>query len=356
MSQTTNLELPEISSGQSQKEITANDAIFALEANLSEKVSISLTSVSSPYTLTYDSAEGGDKTAIRFIYLKYTGTLTAAMTVLVPVNKHLFFCENATTGGFDITVKVSGQTGVVVPNGTTRLIYVNGTDASFIINERVTSVFGRTGAVVAAEGDYTLTQLSDVTITSPTTGDRLKYNGSAWVNGVTTLDDLSDAVITSPATGDKLAYNGTNWVNQAFRGAQVHTSANVSIPDSTSTAVAFNTEDYDTSTIHDNVTNNTRLTVPSGVTKIRLSAGVKWANNATGRRSIVLNKNGAAFQGQGAMTVDAGASINHELNVTTGVIAVSAADYFEVIAFQDSGGALNVLSNESTWFSMEIVC
>lgn len=46
----------------------------------------------------------------------------------------------------------------------------------------VTSVFGRTGAVVATEGDYSLTQLSDVTLTSPANGQLLQNNGTAWVN------------------------------------------------------------------------------------------------------------------------------------------------------------------------------
>jgi len=41
------------------------------------------------------------------------------------------------------------------------------------ISYPVTSVFGRTGAVVATEGDYTLTQLSDVTITTPSSGQVL---------------------------------------------------------------------------------------------------------------------------------------------------------------------------------------
>jgi hypothetical protein len=61
----------------------------------------------------------------------------------------------------------------------------------------VTSVFGRTGAVVATEGDYSLTQLSDVTITTPSSGQVLKYNGTAWVNdidtdtGITSLNGLT---------------------------------------------------------------------------------------------------------------------------------------------------------------------
>jgi hypothetical protein len=66
-------------------------------------------------------------------------------------------------------------------------------------------VFGRTGAVVATEGDYTLTQLGDVTLTSPSNGQVLKYNGTAWVNGldaggITTLNTLT-ALSQTFATG-----------------------------------------------------------------------------------------------------------------------------------------------------------
>ena len=74
------------------------------------------------------------------------------------------------------------------------------------ISYPVTSVFGRTGAVVAAEGDYSLTQLSDVTLTSPANGQVLKYNGTAWVNstdtdtGITTLNTLT-ALTQTFATG-----------------------------------------------------------------------------------------------------------------------------------------------------------
>lgn len=52
----------------------------------------------------------------------------------------------------------------------------------------ITSVFGRTGAVVATEGDYNLDKLLDVDLTiAPTNGKVLKYNGSKWV----AADDLS---------------------------------------------------------------------------------------------------------------------------------------------------------------------
>jgi hypothetical protein len=46
----------------------------------------------------------------------------------------------------------------------------------------VTAVFGRSGAILAQEGDYTLTQLGDVTISSPATSQVLTYNGTIFVN------------------------------------------------------------------------------------------------------------------------------------------------------------------------------
>lgn len=59
--------------------------------------------------------------------------------------------------------------------------------------DAVTSVFGRTGAVVATEGDYSLNLLSDVTLTSPSNGQVLKYNGTAWVNDT----DANTGTVTS---------------------------------------------------------------------------------------------------------------------------------------------------------------
>lgn len=62
-----------------------------------------------------------------------------------------------------------------------------------------------------------LTGLSDVTITSATTGDIMRYNGSAWVNialaELLTISNLSDVLTTTPSTGDVLTWDGSKWVN-----------------------------------------------------------------------------------------------------------------------------------------------
>ena len=65
----------------------------------------------------------------RNMFIEMTGALTFSTTsLIVPANKKLYFIYNNTTGGYVVTVKVSGQTGVVVPNGYKMLLVCDGTD------------------------------------------------------------------------------------------------------------------------------------------------------------------------------------------------------------------------------------
>jgi hypothetical protein len=73
-------------------------------------------------------------------------------------------------------------------------------DLKTLTGAGVISFNGRFGAVSPAEGDYTLTQLSDVIITSATNGNILQYNGSNWVN--VAAADLSGFVPYTGATSN----------------------------------------------------------------------------------------------------------------------------------------------------------
>lgn len=64
----------------------------------------------------------------RNMFIEMTGALTAARNLIVPNKKKLYFIYNNTTGGYSVTVKVSGQTGVSVLNGQKALLVCNGTD------------------------------------------------------------------------------------------------------------------------------------------------------------------------------------------------------------------------------------
>jgi hypothetical protein len=65
----------------------------------------------------------------RNMFIEMTGALTFATTsLIVPANKKMYFIFNNTSGGFAVTVKVSGQTGILVPNGKKVILTCNGTD------------------------------------------------------------------------------------------------------------------------------------------------------------------------------------------------------------------------------------
>ena len=78
-----------------------------------------------------------------------------------------------------------------------------------------------------------LDDLSDVTLSTPSNGQVLKYDGSKWVNGsggsaATYLDDLTDVTLTTPTNGDYLKYDGTKWVNGSGGGTATASWGNIS--------------------------------------------------------------------------------------------------------------------------------
>jgi hypothetical protein len=119
-----------------------------------------------------------------------------------------------------IDINVTNE--IVDVNATTQQIDINVAGAYPIPNP-VLSVFGRTGVVVATEGDYTLTQLGDVTLSSPSNGQVLKYNGTNWVNG-TDAGGLTSVGLSMPTaftvTNSPLTSNGTIAVTGAGNATQ----------------------------------------------------------------------------------------------------------------------------------------
>ena len=73
----------------------------------------------------------------------------------------------------------------------------------------------------------TLNDISNVTITSASSGEFLKWDGSAWVNAsiptINTLNDISNVTITSATSGEYLQWNGSAWVNAAVEAFDTQT-------------------------------------------------------------------------------------------------------------------------------------
>jgi len=134
--------------------------------------------------VTLSMTQGASATA-RNMYIQLTGTGGASL--IVPVNKKLYFIYNGTSAA--TTVKVSGQTGVSVPAGAKMGLVCNGTDVVQAVNNFASPTFtGVPVAPTAAAGTST-TQIA--TTAFVTSGLQSAYPvGSIYMS----------TVATSPAT------------------------------------------------------------------------------------------------------------------------------------------------------------
>ncbi len=83
---------------------------------------------------TYTLTDSNAYQVARAFVLDVTATLTGAGTINVPAIQKPYLVFNNSVGGFAITVKVSGQTGVSIPNGSKAWLYNNGTDVGAAFN------------------------------------------------------------------------------------------------------------------------------------------------------------------------------------------------------------------------------
>jgi len=143
---------------------------------------------------------------------------------------------------------------------------------------------------------------------------------------------------------------GVKWGFPAVPACRAYHDADQSLTNDTHTVLSLNSERFDTDTIHDTATNNSRLTCKTAG-KYIISANAGFASNVTGERILDILLNGATVIGRHRADANG-------VNITT--IAVSTLydlavnDYIEMRAYQNSGGALNVIveGNFSPEFGM----
>jgi hypothetical protein len=118
-------------------------------------------------------------------------------------------------------------------------------------------------------------------------------------------------------------------------GASVYQATSQSIPNNTYTVLNFDAETWDTDGFHDNATNNSRMTIPAGVSKVRITGGVFFFVGATwSQLALAVYKNGSLYNRT---------SMNNQIDGAAGmvsaVIDVSEGDYIELGIRQSSGGS-----------------
>lgn len=132
----TNLALELMATGEKANtwgDITNTNLGTLLEQAISGYVTQAITDGSGA-TTTITIPNGATGVA-RNMFIEMTGALTFSTTsLIVPANKKLYFIYNNTSGGYAVQVKVSGQTGVSVPNGQKMVLVSNGTDVVVATN------------------------------------------------------------------------------------------------------------------------------------------------------------------------------------------------------------------------------
>lgn len=235
MSQSQFLEVVLIKQGQRGSALFLNEGDDGVTRALAAPLQVNFDVETSPFILPYVLEKFGDKSALRFIFLQIIGALAGASEIIHPARNHYFIIDNQTTGGFAVTVKVSGQSGVSVPMGEGRLVYCDGSDVKLVnvaSGVSVSTVFGRSGAVVKAAGDYDIDDLSDVdtVTTAPALGDILKFDNTNWIP-IKRAESIKDKIVGLPGTSALvLKHVFTEIVTTAvnFSGSKAHadTAAN----------------------------------------------------------------------------------------------------------------------------------
>jgi len=114
-----------------------------------------------------------------------SGTLGSNSNIIVPDLAKMWVINNATSGGQTVTVKTANDTGVVVPNGKTAILYCDGSD----VKEAGTSTAGNAtmGGTLGVTGAVTMAA-------SATVGTTLGVTGNVSVN--------TDKLVVTAATGN----------------------------------------------------------------------------------------------------------------------------------------------------------
>lgn len=220
-------------------------------------------------------------------------------------------------------------------------------------SKKVTAVADPTNAQDAATKHYADTKVASVaatdtsivvggTATAPTiataTLDVIAADhapAADWSNNSKKITNLANGA----AASDAAAFGQLPTLATLFSGCRVTNTTNTTLTTNTETTLAWDTESWDTDAYHSTVTNTSRLTAPATGTYAVWGAIGFASGSTTGDRYIAFRVNGGAdfvfslYGSPKSATHGAAVPLYVQLQLTAG-------DYVELRAYQDSGGNL----------------
>jgi len=195
-------------------------------------------------------------------------------------------------------------------------------------------LFGQAGSAGIATGAVTNDKLATDSVSTAKIQDEAATYAKIATTAIATA--ASDVIA---GTANKLL--PASIMPPLYYGTSLSKSGVQSIPHNVSTAITYETEDYDDGNWHSTVTNTSRITVDfTGRLNVRVDVSFSITTSCIAR--VHIYKNG----------IDTGKSIGQQyfsagsyniLNVAE--LNVTSGDYIEVFAYHNAGVSTNIFSN-----------
>ena len=232
--------------------------------------------VSLANTFGTSSATNIGASTAQYMVLRFTGTLSTTKVITAPSASKLYLVDNATSGGFGVTVKASGQTGYTVAASTKAWVYYNGTDYVLASTNDVSKMTGTLAATQGGTGQSSYA-VGDILYASSTTAlSKLAIAAAGNVLRSGTTPAWGKVDMTTDVTGTLPVANGGT-------GAATYTANNVLLGNGTS---AFQT------------------VAPGTAGNVLTSVGGTWASAAL--PASYTGPNAAVFTSSSTFTPPAG--------------------------------------------------
>lgn len=234
-----------------------NNGITAyLDIAIAGGLAITITTTDVTLTNTQGTSSGTNigSTTAQYAILNINGAMTAARNLILPSSSKSYIINNATTGGYALTVKGASTTGITLSNGEKAIVAWNGTDYAKIVSSLTT---------------YTTTQ----TFTGSSSALAVILTNAAEV--ITVSATAATGTINYDVTTQSVLYYTTNasanWTVN-FRGSS-GTSLNTLMSTGQSLTVAFMVTQGSTAYYNSAVTIDGNSVTPKWQSGLAASAG-----------------------------------------------------------------------------------